>query len=101
MYAHALGVVFVPRDEDLGYITLEAMYAAKPVITCTDSGGPLEFVLPGQTGWVTEPTPEALAEAIEALWANKARSAAMGQAGRERVQSLGLSWDRVVETLCA
>ena len=101
LYAHALGVVFVPRDEDLGYITLEAMYAAKPVITCTDSGGPLEFVLPGQTGWVTEPTPEALAEAIEALWANKARSAAMGQAGRERVQSLGLSWDRVVETLCA
>ncbi|MDD2711771.1 MAG: glycosyltransferase [Simplicispira sp.] len=101
LYAHALGVVFVPHDEDLGYITLEAMYAAKPVITCTDSGGPLEFVLPGQTGWVTEPTPQALAEAIEELWANKARSATMGQAGRARVQGLGLSWDRVVETLCA
>ena len=100
LYEHALGVVFVPHDEDLGYITLEAMYAAKPVITCTDSGGPLEFVVPGETGWVVEPTPQALAEAIEALWANKARSRAMGEAGRARVLGLGLSWDRVVETLC-
>lgn len=99
-YAHALGVVFVPRDEDLGYITLEAMYAAKPVITCTDSGGPLEFVRHGETGWVVEPNPEALAESIELLWANKARSRAMGEAGRTRVQGLNLSWDRVVETLC-
>lgn len=100
LYQHALGVVFVPRDEDLGYITLEAMYAAKPVITCTDSGGPLEFVVPGETGWVVDPSPQALAEAIEALWANKARSAAMGQAGRARVLGLDLSWDRVVEVLC-
>jgi glycosyltransferase involved in cell wall biosynthesis len=99
-YAHALGVVFVPRDEDLGYITLEAMYASKPVITCTDSGGPLEFVRSGETGWVVEPTPEALAEAIEQLWANKARGRAMGEAGRARVLGLNLSWDRVVETLC-
>lgn len=101
LYAHALGVVFVPRDEDLGYITLEAMYAAKPVITCTDSGGPLEFVQPGQTGWITEPTPQALAQALEQLWADKERSRAMGQAGRERIQAMDLSWDRVVETLTA
>lgn len=100
-YAHALGVVFVPRDEDLGYITLEAMYAAKPVITCTDSGGPLEFVVPGETGWVVEPSPAALAQAIDELWANRARSRAMGQAGRDRILGLNLSWDRVVETLCA
>lgn len=100
LYAHALGVVFTPFDEDLGYITLEAMYAAKPVITCTDSGGPLEFVLPGETGWVVPPEPEALAQAIEQLWADKARSRAMGAAGRERVLALGLSWDRVVQELC-
>lgn len=100
-YAHSLGVVFVPLDEDLGYITLEAMYAAKPVITCSDSGGPLEFVQPGQTGWITEPTPESLAQALEQLWADKARSRAMGQAGREHILAMDLTWDRVVETLCA
>lgn len=101
LYAHALGVVFVPRDEDLGYITLEAMFAAKPVITCTDSGGPLEFVLPGETGWVCEPTPEALAFALEQLWADKVRARILGETGRERVLGLGLSWDSVVQALCA
>jgi len=54
-------------DEDLGYVALEAMYAGKPVVTCLDSGGPLEFVVHDQTGFVTEPTPEALAEAIDRL----------------------------------
>lgn len=99
LYAHALGVVFVPRDEDLGYVTLEAMYAAKPVITCRDAGGPLEFVVDGETGWVVEPEPQALADALEDLWARPQRGAAMGQAGRQRVQALGLSWDRVTQTL--
>lgn len=99
LYQHALGVVFVPRDEDLGYITLEAMYAGKPVVTCTDSGGPLEFVVPGETGWVVAPEPQALAEALEQLWADKAAARAMGEAGRARIGALGLSWDSVVEVL--
>ncbi len=101
LYAHALGVVFVPQDEDLGYITLEAMLASKPVITCHDSGGPLEFVLPGETGWVTDPTPQALAEAMENLWENKTRSQRLGAAGRIYLRDQNLSWDSVVETLCA
>jgi len=43
-------VVFPPFDEDLGYVTLEAMLAAKPVITCNDSGGPMEFVRDRENG---------------------------------------------------
>ncbi len=101
LYAHSLGVVFVPFDEDLGYITLEAMFAAKPVLTCTDSGGPLEFVRDGETGCVLPPEPQALANALEALWNNKPKAARMGQAGRERVQALNLNWDSVVHQLCA
>ena len=37
LYAHALAVAFPSFDEDLGYVPLEAMYAAKPVVTCSDS----------------------------------------------------------------
>ena len=40
LYAHAVGVLFPPVDEDYGYVTLEAMLASKPLITCTDSGAP-------------------------------------------------------------
>lgn len=55
-----MAVFFGPYDEDYGYITLEAMLAAKPVITCRDSGGPLEFVQQDETGWVVEPDPKRL-----------------------------------------
>ena len=57
-YKNCLAVFFGPLDEDYGYVTLEAMQAAKPVITCTDSGGPLEFVDHNETGFVVPPLPK-------------------------------------------
>jgi glycosyltransferase involved in cell wall biosynthesis len=98
-YACSLGVFFGPLDEDYGYITLEAMLAQKPVITCTDSGGPLEFVIDHETGLVAEPTPEAVAAAIEFLYANRRRALEFGAAGYTRYQSFQLSWDHVVDEL--
>ncbi len=76
-YAHSLGVFFGPYDEDYGYVTLEAMLASKPVITCTDSGGPLEFVVDGETGLIAAPTPEAVGNAINTLCASRKRAAEM------------------------
>ena len=100
-YAHALGVVFPPFDEDFGYVTLEAMLAAKPVITCTDSGGPLELVLDRETGLVAEPAPPALAAAMDLLWQNRARARAWGEAARDRYDSLHITWPNVVQRLLA
>ncbi|WP_235587499.1 glycosyltransferase family 4 protein [Tepidimonas taiwanensis] len=98
-YAHALAVFFGPFDEDYGYVTLEAMCAAKPVITCSDSGGPLEFVQHRETGLVCEPQPQAVADAIEQLWADRARARAMGREGRLAWEASDISWDRVVQRL--
>ncbi len=98
-YACSLGVFFGPHDEDYGYITLEAMLSQKPVITCTDSGGPLEFVIDGETGLVAEPTPEAVAAAIEFLYANSQRAKELGAAGYARYQRLDLSWEKVLNEL--
>lgn len=98
-YAHALGVFFAPFDEDYGYITLEAMLSSKPVITCTDAGGPLAFVAEGKTGRVLPPAPEEIAAAIDRWYDNQAEAAAMGVAGRERYAELGISWDEVVTRL--
>ncbi len=101
LFAHACGVVYPPLDEDYGYVTLEAMLASKPLITCTDSGGPLEFVRHGRTGLVAEATAEALAAAMDELWDNRAAARAMGKAGRELYESLDISWPAVVERLLA
>lgn len=100
-YAKSVGVVFPPWDEDYGYITLEAMLSEKPVITCSDSGGTLEFVLDGKTGLVTEPLPESLAGAMDLLWEKRAVAAEWGKAGRARYYGLGITWERVVQSLTA
>ena len=101
LYAHALGVIFPPVDEDYGYVTLEAMLAAKPLITCTDSGAPLEFVQNNATGLIVEPSPQAMAEAMDRLWDDRGWAQALGEAGRKRYDSLNISWATVVERLLA
>jgi len=100
-YAHARGVIFPPLDEDYGYVTLEAMLASKPVITCEDSGGPLEFVRHEKTGFIAQPTPEGLARAMDRLWSDRAQAKELGEAGRERYLALKISWSEVVKRLLA
>jgi glycosyltransferase involved in cell wall biosynthesis len=97
LYAGALGVLYPPFDEDFGYVTLEAFLARKPVVTCTDSGGPNEFVVDGVNGFSCEPSPDAIAAASEALATDRRRAAAMGDAGR--VAAVQITWDGVVEKL--
>ncbi len=99
LYAHALGVLYPPVDEDYGYVTLEAMLASKPVITCADSGGPLEFVRDRETGLVADPTPESLAAAMAGLWEQPERAKRWGQAGHALYEQLGITWVNVVKRL--
>jgi glycosyltransferase involved in cell wall biosynthesis len=98
-YAHAAAVFFGPYDEDYGYITLEAMLSSRPVLTCTDSGGPLEFVQHNNTGWICEPEPELIAEQIDWIYEHRARVEKMGLAGRAHYEKLDISWHTVVEKL--
>jgi glycosyltransferase involved in cell wall biosynthesis len=98
-YAQCLAVFFAPKDEDYGYITLEAMLSSKPVITCKDSGGPLEFVEDQITGYVCDPDPRTIARAIDKLYADKQKAKSMGQAGYNKYHAANISWDNVIENL--
>ena len=82
LYARALGVVYPPIDEDYGYVTLEAMLASKPLIVCTDSGGPLEFVRHEETGLIAEPEAASLAKAFDRLWEDRSAAKKWGEAGQ-------------------
>jgi glycosyltransferase involved in cell wall biosynthesis len=101
LYANATAVCFTPLDEDYGYVTLEAMLSSKPVVTCSDSGGPLEFVADGETGHVVAPDPGEIARAVGNLMAQPSRAQRMGRAGRARYGKLVPGWDHVVDTLLA
>ena len=97
LYSGALAVVYPPFDEDFGYVTLEAFLARKPVITCTDSGGPNEFIVDGENGFVCEPSAEAIGAAIDRLAADPRLAARMGDAGHHTASAV--TWDGVIEKL--
>ena len=97
LYAGALAVVYAPFDEDYGYVTLESFLSRKPIVTATDSGGPLEFVVDGVNGRVVPPTPEAVAEAINGYVSDRKLAAAHGDAGYSRASLV--TWEGVIEKL--
>lgn len=73
--------------EAMPYTVLEAMAFEKPVVAI-ESTGAQDVVQQGETGLLVPPQdPEALAAAIVALLRDRARSQAMGLAGREVVES--------------
>ncbi|MBF0474927.1 MAG: glycosyltransferase family 4 protein [Deltaproteobacteria bacterium] len=100
-YAHCLATFFGPYDEDLGYVTLEAMLSAKPVITCHDSGGSLEFAVDGETGRIVPPEPAAIAAAIDELYHNQKLARQMGANGLEQYHRMNISWENVIDKLIA
>jgi glycosyltransferase involved in cell wall biosynthesis len=92
-YADSLAILFVPLREDFGLVTQEAFLSGKPVVTCTDSGEPARLVRDGVNGCVVDPNPKALAEAVASLVSNPARARAMGERGRQDIDSA--RWHRV------
>lgn len=92
-------VIFPPKDEDYGFVTIEAFSSAKAVITATDSGGPLDLVRQDRNGVVAEPTAESLGAAMGRLMDSPADAERMGQQALADAGSL--TWPAAVERLTA
>jgi glycosyltransferase involved in cell wall biosynthesis len=98
-YASCRAVYFAPRQEDYGFVTLEAFRSGKPVLTCTDSGGPAEIVEHERTGLVAEPTAESVAAALGRLAGETDLAPTLGVHARE--EAARHRWGDVVERLLA
>ncbi|WP_225927215.1 glycosyltransferase family 4 protein [Pseudomonas ekonensis] len=100
--SQCLAAAYLPVDEDsYGYPSLEASHAQKPILTTSDSGGVLELVLDGHNGYVAEPTPESLANAMDKLYRDKNVTQTMGRNASQRLVDLKISWAQVLERLLA
>jgi glycosyltransferase involved in cell wall biosynthesis len=97
LYANARAVYYAPVDEDYGFATVEALGAARPVVTTSDAGGVLEFVEDGINGYVLPPNPALIGEHLKNLLADAALARRLGRAGVPRVQHI--TWERVVQQL--
>jgi alpha-1,3/alpha-1,6-mannosyltransferase len=82
----ALGVVYTPHREHFGIVPLEAMYAGTPVLA-VNSGGPMETIVDGRTGFLREPTPQEFGDALLEWIRDPAKATVMGKAGKHHVES--------------
>ena len=82
-------LVYTPSQEHFGIVPLEAMLAGVPVLAA-NTGGPLETVVDGQTGWL-RPTDdvrqwtEVLDSVLHGLSDEQLKK--LGEAGRRRVKA--------------
>ncbi|KAG6609501.1 putative alpha-1,3-mannosyltransferase [Phytophthora cinnamomi] len=85
--AHA--ILYTPDREHFGIVPVEAMACGTPVVAVS-SGGPLESIADGETGFLCQQKPEAFAEAMAELCGpkNSVRVVEMGACGRLRAQKL-------------
>ncbi len=94
-FAAAPCVVAPAYQEDYGLTAIEAMAVGKPVVVCTDGGGLTELVEHERTGLVVDPTPAAIAAAIERLTTDTDLAAELGANGRDRAAEL--TWERAAD----
>jgi glycosyltransferase involved in cell wall biosynthesis len=97
LFAGARAVLVTAADEDYGYLPLEAFLSGKAVFTLRDAGGPLEFVEHGRTGFVAEPTAEALGRMLDEHWGSVSELSAMALSGKRIVEKI--TWDHVCRSL--
>jgi alpha-1,3/alpha-1,6-mannosyltransferase len=72
------------QNEHFGIVPLEAMAAYKPVIAC-NSGGPVESIKNGVTGFLCDPTPQEFSSAMANLINDSQRAEKMGREARRHV----------------
>ncbi len=98
-YANSLVIPYFPYDEDYGLITIEAFLHKKPVITTKDAGGPTEFVIDGETGYVVDFDAKDIAAKIDYFAQNPLEAERMGKNGFEKVKDI--TWEHAVDQLFA
>ncbi|MEX2558061.1 MAG: glycosyltransferase [Actinomycetota bacterium] len=96
LYRRCAALVLPTLNEDFGMVPLEAMACGAPVVA-VDSGGPRETVVPGETGWLVPPTPEAFAEAIARATSGEGPIPGVREAARARAEQF--TWTRFVNRL--
>lgn len=84
LLSQCLCVLYTPKDEHFGIVPLEAMAAHKPVIAC-NSGGPVETIRNGVTGFLSDPNPEEFSLAMAKFIQDPQMAERMGEEAQKHV----------------
>ena len=80
-------LLYTPSNEHFGIVPLEAMLSCTPVLAI-NSGGPLETVVEGETGWLRPPDEKEWSAVMKQVLFEMSDSQIriMGEKGKERVE---------------
>ncbi len=98
-YARCRCVFFGGVDEDYGYVTLEAFYSRKPVVTLIDTGGALEFATDGHNGYICEADARSIAARLDELSEDRELAEVLGAEGHATLSRKNIDWDHVTRSL--
>ena len=87
--------IYTPVREPFGIMPLEAASHGLPVVVTPDGG--YTEVLDDSCGFIVEPEPVKIAEALDRLFSNHELASAMGAAARKKVEQF--TWDHTANSL--
>ena len=99
-------LLYTPQNEHFGIVPIEAMYMQCPVVA-PDSGGPLETVKDGHTGFLCQATPQHFAEAMVKFIKDDKLTKKFGENGKRHVlkkfsfNTFTDQLDTIVKDMCA
>ena len=96
-YQRAGVVAFAPHLEPFGFVSLEAMACATPVVGVSE-GGLRESIRDGETGLLTDRDAGEFGMALDRVLSDPALAARLGAAGRADVQTRW-TWERSTDAL--
>lgn len=97
LYSNCLAVMYIPINEDYGYVPVEAAASGKATIGVNE-GGLKETIIHNKTGFLIDKiTPKKVAEKIDFLTNNKKVAIKMGKAAKKH--SKNFSWKKSFKIL--
>ncbi len=97
LYSNCLAVIYIPINEDYGYVPVEAAASGKATLG-SNEGGLRETVLNNKTGLLIDNiTPEKLAEKIDFFANNKNIAIKMGK--QAKIYSKNFTWSQAFNVL--
>jgi alpha-1,3/alpha-1,6-mannosyltransferase len=80
----AYALIYTPTNEHFGIVPIEAMYCEVPVLA-TNTGGPLETIVNGVTGFLLEPNADSFSAKMKELAQSVQKRNEMASQARKRV----------------
>lgn len=96
LYSNSYSIIFCAEKEDWGIVPIEAGAYEKPIIAVNE-GGPKESIHHAQTGFLTEPNANALANRMTWLAQRPNKAKKMGKIARQNAKKY--TWDNFASKL--